>query len=92
MYRDGAKEKWIFSWGRLVLSSATWNALLPRYKHKRNHDKTGMLLYAGECFVLEVCGTKSDDDDERIVWVICSSFCDFPFLVFRVDKFDFILH
>jgi hypothetical protein len=33
--------------------------ILPRYKHKRNHDKTGMLLYAGECFVLEVCGAKS---------------------------------
>jgi hypothetical protein len=65
---------------------------LPRYKHKRNHDETSMLLYAGECFVLEVCGTKSDDDDEPIVWVICSSFCDIPFLVFRVDEFDFILH
>jgi hypothetical protein len=31
---------------------------IPRYKHKRNHDKTGMLLYAGKCFVLEVCGAK----------------------------------
>jgi hypothetical protein len=33
-----------------------------------------------------------DDDDEPIVWVICSSFCDIPFLVFRVDESDFILH
>jgi hypothetical protein len=49
-----------------------------------------MLTYAGEFFVLEVCGAKSVD--ERIVWVICSSFCDIPFLVFRVDEFDFILH
>jgi hypothetical protein len=35
---------------------------LPRYKHKRNHDKTGMLLYAGECFVLEVCGANFVED------------------------------
>jgi hypothetical protein len=26
------------------------------------------------------------------LWVICPGFCDVPFLGFRVDEFDFILH
>jgi hypothetical protein len=61
------------SWGKKIakhIKTIVYHPL-PRYKHKRNHDETGMLLYAGECFVLEVCGAKSvyddDDDDEPIV-------------------------
>jgi hypothetical protein len=43
-----------------------------------------MLLYAGECFVLEVCGANFVEDVQIVG--------DIPFLVFKVDAFDFVLH
>jgi hypothetical protein len=42
-----------------------------------------MFLYVEECFVLEVFGANSVGRIQ--LWVICSSFCDIPFLVFKVD-------